>query len=76
VSHRSIEGQSEGVGFSCKTRGFCPACHQRKVKQTGHWIAHELCFNVPHRQFVFTMPRPLRGIFRKRRQLLDRKSVV
>jgi hypothetical protein len=26
---------------------------------------------VPHRQFVFTIPRPLRGIFRKRRKLLD-----
>ncbi len=37
----------------------------------GDWIAHEVCFEVPHRQFVFTMPRPLRGIFRKRRRLLD-----
>ena len=26
---------------------------------------------MTHRQFVFTMPRPLRGIFRKRRKLLD-----
>jgi hypothetical protein len=26
---------------------------------------------VPHRQFVFTMPKPVRGIFRKRRKLLD-----
>ena len=24
---------------------------------------------VPHRQFVFTMPRMLRGIFRKRRRI-------
>ncbi len=30
-----------------------------------------LCKPVPHRQFVFTMPRVLRGIFRKRRYLLD-----
>jgi len=37
----------------------------------GDWIAHSVCFDVPHRQFVFTMPRPLRGIFRKRRKLLD-----
>jgi len=29
------------------------------------------CFEVLHRQFVFTMPKPLRGIFRKRRKLLD-----
>jgi hypothetical protein len=46
------------------------SCHQRRVRQTGHWIAHTLCNDVPHRQFVFTMPRPLRGIFRKRRHLL------
>jgi hypothetical protein len=26
---------------------------------------------VPHRQFVFTMPKPVRGIFRKRRKLLN-----
>jgi len=63
-------GHEKLLAFSCKTRGFCPSCHQRKVKQTGHWIAHEVCFNVPHRQFVFTMPKPLRGIFRKRRKLL------
>ena len=64
-------GHEKLLAFSCKTRGFCPSCHQRKVKQTGHRIAHEVCFNVPHRQFVFTMPKPLRGIFRKRRKLLS-----
>jgi hypothetical protein len=41
------------------------------VRSLGEWIARELCFDVPHRQFVFTMPKPLRGIFRKRRNLLD-----
>ena len=64
-------GDEKLLAFSCKTRHFCPSCHQRKVKQTGHWIAYDVCFNVPHRQFVFTMPKPLRGIFRKRRKLLD-----
>lgn len=55
----------------CGSRLFCPSCHQRRVRSTGHWIAHTLCHQVPHRQFVFTIPRPLRGIFRKRRHLLD-----
>ena len=50
-------------------------CHQRRVRQTGHWIAHTVCHEVPHRQFVFTMPRPLRGIFRKRRHLLFRTAI-
>ena len=64
-------GHEKLLAFSCKTRHFCPSCHQRKVKQVGHWIAYDVCFNVPHRQFVFTIPKPLRGIFRKRRKLLD-----
>ena len=64
-------GHERLLAFTCKTRHFCPSCHQRKVRQTGDWIARVLCFDVPHRQFVFTMPKPLRGIFRKRRKLLD-----
>jgi hypothetical protein len=40
------------------------------VLSTGDWIATSVCREVPHRQFVFTMPRMLRGIFRKRRKLL------
>jgi len=59
------------LAFTCRTRHFCPSCHQRKVRQTGDWIARVVCIEVPHRQFVFTMPKPLRGIFRERRKLLD-----
>ncbi len=64
-------GHERLLAFTCKTRHFCPSCHQRKVRSTGDWIARVLCFDVPHRQFVFTMPKPLRGIFRKRRKLLN-----
>ena len=38
------------------------------ARRVGDWIAYTLCFDLPHRQFVFTTPRPLRGIFRKRRK--------
>ena len=64
-------GHEKLLAFTCKSRHFCPSCHQRRVRALGDWIAHDVCFEVPHRQFVFTMPRPLRGIFRKRRKLLD-----
>ncbi|MGD7653931.1 MAG: IS91 family transposase [Verrucomicrobiales bacterium] len=63
-------GHERLLAFTCKGRYFCPACHQRRVRTGAWWIARELCHPVPHRQFVFTMPRPLRGIFRKRRELL------
>ena len=59
-----------------ETRHFCPSCHQRRVRRVGDWIAHTVCFDLPHRQFVFTMPGPLRGIFRKRRKLLHHLFTV
>ena len=64
-------GEEKLLAFTCKSRHFCPACHQRRVRQTGGWIAASVCHDVPHRQFVFTFPKMLRGIFRKRRRLLD-----
>ena len=62
-------GHERLLAFTCKSRHICPACHQRRVSATGDWIAETLCKPVPHRQFVFTMPRMLRGIFRKRRRI-------
>ncbi len=63
-------GHEKLLAFTCKSRHFCPACHQRRTRQTGGWIAASVCHEVPHRQFVFTFPKMLRGIFRKRRHLL------
>lgn len=58
-------GHEKLLAFACKTRHFCPSCHQRKVLQTGEWIARAVCFEVPHRQFVLTpslpLSRPLRA---------------
>jgi hypothetical protein len=63
-------GHEKLLAFTCKGRHLCPACHQRRVRSTSSWIAACVCHDVPHRQFVFTIPRVLRGIFRKRRHLL------
>ncbi len=63
-------GHERLLAFTCKGRHFCPSCHQRRVRSTSNWIATAVCHEVPHRQFVFTIPKTLRGIFRKRRQLL------
>ena len=64
-------GHERLLAFTCKTRHFCPACHQRRVRSTSEWIAGSVCHQVPHRQVVFTIPKVLRGIFRKRRLLLS-----
>ena len=63
-------GHQHLLAFTCKSRHFCPACHQRRTLQIGTWIASTVCQPVPHRQYVFTIPKILRSIFRKRRHLL------
>jgi hypothetical protein len=63
-------GHERLLAFTCKARHICPACHQRRTRQTAEWTSTHVCHPVPHRQFVFTIPKVLRGIFRKRRRLL------
>jgi len=38
--------------FSCKTRGFCPSCHAKRLEEWGEWVRETLLFEVPHRQVV------------------------
>jgi len=55
--------------FSCRTRGFCPSCHER-LEEWAEWMREELLLDVPHRQVVSTIPRMLRMFFKYKRQLL------
>jgi ribosomal protein S27E len=56
--------------FSCKTRGFCPSCHAKRLEEWGEWVRETLLLDVPHRQIVFTIPKTLRIFFKSRRRLL------
>jgi len=56
--------------FSCRTRGFCPSCHSKRLEEWGEWMREELLMDVPHRQVVFTIPKMLRIFFRYKRRLL------
>ena len=56
--------------FSCKTRGFCPSCHAKRLEAWGEWVRETLLLDVPHRQVVFTIPKSLRIFFKFRRKLL------
>jgi hypothetical protein len=62
--------QSLFFAFSCKTRYFCPSCHQKRVLLYGEWVEENVLAPVPHRQYVFTVPRLLRPIFARRREWL------
>jgi hypothetical protein len=48
------------VPFSCKRRGFCPACGGRRMADTAAHLADRVLPEVPIRQWVLTLPYPLR----------------
>jgi len=62
------------LAFSCKGRYFCPSCHQKRVLMFGEWITEEILYPLPHRQYVFTIPKMLRPHFRFDRKLLGKLS--
>jgi|TARA_B110000037_G_scaffold223100_1_gene302106 hypothetical protein len=53
------------VPYTCKQRGICPTCHQRRSVDLSATIATEICAPVPHRHWVFTIPQLLRPVFRR-----------
>ena len=47
------------LAFSCKTRYYCPSCHQKRVIAYGERVEDNVLAPVAHRQYVFTLPRLL-----------------
>ena len=48
------------VPFSCKRRGFCPSCAGRRMAQTAAHLVEQIIPWVPTRQWVVSVPVPLR----------------
>jgi hypothetical protein len=48
------------VPFSCKRRGFCPSCGGRRMADTAANLVDRVLPEVPIRQWVLTLPYPLR----------------
>ena len=48
------------VPFSCKRRGFCPSCGGRRMADTAAHLVDCVLPEVPMRQWVLTLPYPLR----------------
>jgi hypothetical protein len=48
------------VAFSCKGRGFCPSCGGRRMADTAAHLVERVLPEVPIRQWVLTLPYPLR----------------
>ena len=62
------------VPFSRRGRSFCPSCEKKKQLLWAEWLREKLLAPVPHRHVVLTMPRLLRPLFRRRRELLGELS--
>jgi Transposase zinc-binding domain/Putative transposase len=48
------------LAFSCKQRGFCPSCAGRRMAQTAAHLVEQVIPWVPTRQWVVSVPIPLR----------------
>jgi hypothetical protein len=65
-------GEERLLMFSCRSRGFCPSCHAKRLEEWGEWMREELLLDVPHRQVVFVIPKMLRIFFKYKRRLLGK----
>ena len=48
------------VAFSCKKRGFCPSCCSKRMTETSTHLLDHIIPGVPIRQYVLSLPYPLR----------------
>ena len=62
------------LAFSCKRRHFCPSCHAKRVAEFGEFTCSNVLKNVPHRHFVFSIPKIIRIYFLFDRSLLKELS--
>ena len=53
-------GHDKLLAFSCKRRGFCPSCGARRMSQTAAHLVDRVIPRVPVRQWVLSLPIPLR----------------
>lgn len=60
--------------FSCKGFYLCPSCSQKRTLLFAEHLTNEVLLDLPHRQFVFTMPKAVRPFFRHDRRLFAEVS--
>jgi hypothetical protein len=53
-------GHDKLVAFSCKRRGFCSSCGARRMSKTAAHLVDHVIPHVPVRQWVLSLPIPLR----------------
>ncbi|MBA7542594.1 HTH-type transcriptional activator RhaS [subsurface metagenome] len=64
-------GNDYFVPLSCLSFYLCPSCHQKRTLLFGEQMANEVLLKIPHRQFVFAIPKCLRPYFIHNRTLFS-----
>jgi hypothetical protein len=59
------------VAFSCRKRGVCPSCEARRMADTAAHLVDRVLPLVPYRQWVQTLPIPVRLLAVRDSQLLS-----
>jgi len=67
-------GHSYFRPFSCKVFHLCPSCDQKRTLLYAEYLAEDLLLDLPHRQFVFTIPKILRPYFKSDKHLFGEVS--
>jgi hypothetical protein len=58
--------------ISCKPRGFCPSCGARRMAESAALLVDEVFPEQPVRQWVLSVPYPLRFLFASRPEVMGR----
>ena len=69
-------GVDRVVGLSCKARLVCPRCAGRRMASTAAHLLDHVLPDVPYRQHVLTLPRPLPQLLAGCPDLLERVLAV
>ena len=64
------------VAFSCKRRGFCPSCGARRMADSAAHLVDEVLPRRPIRQWVLSVPFPLRYLFATNPQVMSRVLTI
>ena len=62
--------------FSCKSWYLCPSCNQKRLLLFSEHLSENMLLKLPHRQFVFTLPKLLRVYFKYDRNLFEDISSI
>jgi hypothetical protein len=65
-------GHDKLLAFSCKRRGFYPSCGARRMAQTAAHLVDHVIPHVPVRQWVLSLPIPLRLLLAAQPKLVQR----